>query len=136
VGQQRRVVDWGKFLVKASEEVGGKAEKLKSEVVKAPATSYSLPVTRRPSSWFGFRLRVYEAWRDLRAFFPGEYLDLESGLEAIWKRNWFSGFRFQVSGFVLRKWRGLMNRIFGHRVKGGFRSGKFTSREATLFDAQ
>jgi hypothetical protein len=35
---------------------------------------------------------------------------------------------------MLRKWGGLMNRIFGHRVKGCFRPGKFTSREATLFD--
>jgi hypothetical protein len=37
---------------------------------------------------------------------------------------------------VLRKWGGLMNQIFGHRVKGCFRPGKFTSREATLFDTR
>ncbi|MCX6963877.1 MAG: glycosyltransferase family 2 protein [Verrucomicrobia bacterium] len=101
-----------------------------------PATSYSLPFTHRPSAWFGFRLRAYEAWRDLGIFFPDGEAEVKNELQAIWKRNWFSGFRFQVSGFMLRKWGGLMNRIFGHRVKGGFRPGKFTSREKALFDAQ
>jgi GT2 family glycosyltransferase len=120
-GQQRRVVDWGKFLVKASEEVGGKAEKLKSEMLNAPATHYQLPVTATPSAWFGFRLRAYEAWRDLRAFFPGEYLDLETGLQAIWKRNGFSVFGFQVSGFLMRKLGGLKQRLVGHRWSRSFR---------------
>jgi hypothetical protein len=83
---------------------------------------------------FGFRLRAYAAWRDLEKFFPTEESELKNELQEIWKKNLFSGFRFQVSGFVLRKWGGLMNRIFGHRVKGCFRPGKFTSREATLFD--
>ena len=117
----------------------------------SPATSYAPPVTApqalsldsrpstldsstTPSSWFGFRLRAYEAWRDLGIFFPDGESEVKNELQAIWKRNWFSGFRFQVSGFMLRKWGGLMNRIFGHRVKGCFRPGKFTSREATLFD--
>jgi hypothetical protein len=101
-----------------------------------PAIRYSLPVTHRPSAWFGFRLRAYEAWRDLGNFFPGGEYELKNELQAIWRRNWFSGFGFRFSGFVLRKWGGLMNRIFGHRVKGCFRSGKFTSREATLFDTR
>ena len=101
-----------------------------------PATSYSLPFTHRPSAWFGFRLRAYEAWRDLEKFFPDGEDELKNELQAIWKRSRFSGFRFQVSGFVLRKWGGLMNQIFGHRVKGCFRPGKFTSREKALFDAR
>ena len=101
-----------------------------------PATSYSLPVTHRPSAWYGFRLRAYEAWRDLGIFFPDGEDELKNELQAIWKRSRFSGFRFQVSGFVLRKWGGLMNQIFGHRVKGCFRPGKFTSREKALFDAR
>jgi glycosyltransferase involved in cell wall biosynthesis len=101
-----------------------------------PATSYSLPVTHRPSAWFGFRLRTYEVWWDLGNFFPDGESEVKNELQAIWKRNWFSGLRFQLSGFVLRKWGGLMNQIFGHRVKGCFRPGKFTSREATLFDTR
>ena len=94
----------------------------------------TLDSSTTPSAWFGFRLRAYEAWRDLEKFFPEGESEVKNELQAIWKRNWFSGFRFQVSGFMLRKWGGLMNRIFGHRVKGCFRPGKFTSREATLFD--
>jgi hypothetical protein len=91
-----------------------------------PATSYSPLATApealtTPSAWFGFRLRAYEAWRDLRAFFPGEYLDLETGLQAIWKRNGFSVFGFQVSGFLMRKLGGLKQRLVGHRWSRSFR---------------
>ncbi|MCX6972906.1 MAG: glycosyltransferase family 2 protein [Verrucomicrobia bacterium] len=107
-----------------------------SDPASLPAISYSLPFTRRPSAWFGFRLRAYEAWRDLEKFFPNGEDQSKNDLQGIWKRNWFSGLRFEVSGFVLRKWGGLMNQIFGHRVKGCFRPGKFTSREKALFDAQ
>jgi glycosyltransferase involved in cell wall biosynthesis len=98
------------------------------------SNSATLDSSTPPAEWFGFRLRAYEAWRDLEKFFPDGEDELKNELQAIWKRNWFSGFRFQVSGFVLRKWGGLMNQIFGHRMKGCFRPGKFTSREATLFD--
>ncbi len=177
-GQRRRVVDWGKFLVKASEEVGGKAEKLKrvlttedtestegkfnqkqvcawagqagapesdplacelavspvsesltrsaSIPASSPATRHPSLATTTPSVWFGFRLRAYEAWRDLRAFFPGEYLDLETGLQAIWKRNGFSVFGFQVSGFLMRKLGGLKQRLVGHRWPSSFCSEMVT----------
>ena len=74
-----------------------------------------------PSAWFGFRLRAYVAWRDLRAFFPGEYLDLECGLERIWNRSRFSGLWFRVSSFILGKWGGLKDRIYGHRWPSSFR---------------
>jgi hypothetical protein len=72
----------------------------------------------------------------LRAFFPGEYLDLESGLEKVWKRNGFSGFGFQVSGFVLRKLGGLLQRLTGSRAKRSFRVGQFTEQEEGLFPKQ
>jgi hypothetical protein len=104
-----------------------------------PATSYSLLATApealtTPSAWFGFRLRAYEAWRDLRAFFPGEYLDLENGLEGIWKRSKLSNFRFQFSGFLIRKLGGLRQRIIGHRWPGSFRcqTASKTSLEALM----
>ena len=69
-----------------------------------PATSHSLLATApealtTPSAWFGFRLRAYEAWRDLERFFPDGETELKKELQGIWKKNWFSGFRFQVSGF-------------------------------------
>jgi len=99
-----------------------------------PTTSCSLTVTRRPSAWFGFRRRAYEAWWDLEKFFPEGEGELKKELQEIWRRSVFSGIGFRLSGFVLRKWGGMRSRIFGHRVKGCFRPGKFTSRVATLFD--
>jgi GT2 family glycosyltransferase len=99
----------------------------------SPDTRNSLLVTTTPSAWFGFRLRAYEAWRDLRDFFPGEYLDLERGLEDIWKRSKFSVFGFQCSVFLRRKWGGVMQRFKGHRVKRCFCVGGFSSREEGLF---
>ena len=93
-----------------------------------PATSYSLPVTHRPSACFGFRLRAYEAWRDLEKFFPTEEDGLKNELQGIWKRNSCSGFRFQVSGFLLRKLGGLKLRLFGYREHSSFWCGR-TSRQ-------
>jgi hypothetical protein len=84
-----------------------------------------LPATTTPSAWFGFRLRVYKAWRDLEKFFPDGEGELKNQLQGIWKRNWFSGFRFQVSGFVLRKLGGLKLRVLGYRENTSFRCGKF-----------
>ena len=93
----------------------------------SPATRYSLPVTSRPSAWFGFRLRAYEAWRDLEKFFPTEENELKNDLQGLWKRNWFSVFRFRVSGFALRKLGGLKLRVLGYRENTSFRCGKFSS---------
>jgi hypothetical protein len=76
---------------------------------------------------FGFRLRAYEAWRDLQKFFPAEEDELKNDLQGIWKRNWFSGFRFQVSGFMFRKLGGLKLRVLGYREHASFRCGKFSS---------
>jgi glycosyltransferase involved in cell wall biosynthesis len=106
-----------------------------SEPASLPATSYSLPVTYRPLAWFGFRLRAYEAWRDLERFFPHGEDELKNDLQGIWKRELFSGLSFQVLSFVFRKWGGLRSRIFGHRVKGCFRPGKFSSLGAALIAA-
>ena len=110
----------------------------------SPATSYAPPVTApqalsldsrpstldsstTPSAWFGFRLRAYEACRDLEKFFPGEETELKNDLQGIWKRNWFSASKFQVSGFALRKLGGLKLRVLGYRENTSFRCGKFSS---------
>jgi GT2 family glycosyltransferase len=97
-----------------------------------PATSYSLLATApevltTPSAWFGFRLRAYEAWRDLEKFFPHGEDELKNQLQGIWKGNWFSGFVFQVLGFILRKLGGLKLRVLGYREHASFRCGKFSS---------
>jgi glycosyltransferase involved in cell wall biosynthesis len=73
---------------------------------------------------FGFRLRAYEAWRDLEKFFPTEEDGLKNELQGIWKRNSCSGFRFQVSGFLLRKLGGLKLRLLGYREHSSFRCGR------------
>jgi GT2 family glycosyltransferase len=122
--QQRHAKEWARFLLKANQEVEEKAERLKSEVVKPPATSYSLPVTRRPSAWFGFRLRAYEGWRDLEKFFPEGEGELKKELKGIWKLSAFSVFSFQFSGFVLRKLGGLKQRVLGYREHASFRCGR------------
>lgn len=189
-GQRRRVVDWGRFLLKVKEEAAGRrkgafaeargreesnsAKYLTIEQDERAEAQYNqkqvgawtsqagadlsnpsaselerdcekiLPnltaigsaypsASISPSAWFGFRLRAYDAWRDLRAFFPGEYLDLESGLEKIWRRSRLSDFRFWFSGFIFRKIAGMMHRVIGSRVKRSFRVGQFTEREAGLF---
>jgi hypothetical protein len=98
----------------------------------SPATSHSLLATApealtTPSSCFGFRFRAYEAWRDLEKFFPAEEDELKNELQGIWKRNWFSGSKFQVSGFVLRKLGGLKLRVLGYREHASFRCSKFSS---------
>ena len=174
-GQRRRVVDWGRFLVKANQEVarkricltteitectedwfaqkqgcawtsqagasesGSLASKLAdSPVSESPTRSASAPdsspvthnpslATTTPSSWFGFRLRAYEAWRDLRAFFPAEESQLKNDLKRIWKKNSFSVFSFQFSGFLIRKLGGLKLRVLGYREHTSFRCRKFTS---------
>jgi hypothetical protein len=144
--QKRHAKEWAKFLLKANAEVASAGRSVHSKAIDAgrsaldsrpstgsrsPATSYSLLATApealtTPSAWFGFRLRAYEAWRDLRAFFPGEYLDLETGLQAIWKRSRVSVFGFQVSGFLMRKLGGLKQRLVGHRWPSSFCSEMVT----------
>ena len=92
-----------------------------------PATSCSLPFTHRPSAWFGFRLRAYEAWRDLEKFFPHGEGELKNELQGIWKKNRFSGLGFQVLGFVFRKLGGLKFRIMGYREHASFKCAEFSA---------
>lgn len=75
----------------------------------------AIDASTTPSAWFGFRLRAYESWRDLGRFFPDGERELKNELQGIWRKNGFSGFGFQFSGFVLRKWAGLKLRVLGYR---------------------
>jgi GT2 family glycosyltransferase len=88
------------------------------------SNSATLDSSTPPAEWYGFRLRAYEAWRDLEKFFPDEEDELENELQGIWTRNWFSGFRFQVSGFVFRKLGGVKLRIMGYREHASFKCGR------------
>ena len=95
-----------------------------------PATSYSLPVTTPPAEWYGFRLRAYEAWRDLEKFFPGEENELKENLERIFlqKRKFRKTeiLKYQAAGFLLRKLGGLRFQVLGYRENTSFRCGKFS----------
>jgi hypothetical protein len=95
-------------------------------VVLDPGLS-RLGATTPPAEWYAFRLRAYEAWRDLGRFFPDGEDELKNELQGIWKRNWFSSFGFQVLGFVFRKLGGLKLRVLGYREHGSFKCAKFSA---------
>jgi GT2 family glycosyltransferase len=138
--QRRHAKEWARFLLKAQEEVtsgewrvASKRTCLTTECTEntsptrsasgpdsLPATSYSLPGSHQPSAWFGFRLRAYEAWRDLEKFFPHGEDELKSELKRIWSRNSFSVFGFRFSGFLRRKLEGLKLRVLGYREQPSF----------------
>ena len=112
-GHVRRVTHWAKFLVKANEEVASADKAFNRD---------PLPVTTMPSSLFGFCLRAYEVWKDLLQLNERDR-DLEKALEKIWKRGMFSVLGLEVSSFLLSKWGGLKQRIFGHRWSSSFQCG-------------
>jgi hypothetical protein len=104
---------------------------------KLPVTSNSLLATApealtSPSAWFGFRLRAYEAWRDLERFFPGGEGELKKELKGIWRRSLFSGLGFQAAGFLLRKLAGVKLRVLGYREHNAFRCSKFTTPKRSM----
>ena len=80
---------------------------------------------------FGFRLRAYEAWRDLENFFPAEENELKANLERIFfqKRKFRKTeiLKYQVAGFLLRKLGGLKLRVLGYREQASFQCGKFSA---------
>jgi GT2 family glycosyltransferase len=110
----------------------------KAPKAPSPATSYSLLATApeaftTPSAWFGFRLRAYEAWRDLERFFPEGEGELKENLKRIFlgKRKFpkTEMLKYQAAGFLLRKLAGVKLRVLGHRVKGCFRATFMTQAE-------
>ena len=132
---------WGNQLADSKEFLEGQSQAgLQMDNQKDPTTrsANNLLASRKQSKnpvnfvnsvkkCFGFRLRAYQAWRDLEKFFPAEEDELKNELQGIWKRNWFSGSKFQVSGFALRKLGGLKLRVLGYRENTSFRCGKFSS---------
>jgi GT2 family glycosyltransferase len=113
---------------KGQPEVGGRSE---------PATRDSLPVTTAPSAWFGFRLRAYEAWRDLEKFFPGSEFDLKKNLEQLFlpnpKHQSSELLIYRLAGWWVRKVAGIKGLLTGSRVRRCFRAGKYGPKEEALF---
>jgi GT2 family glycosyltransferase len=95
------------------------------------SNSATLDSSTPPAEWYGFRLRAYEAWRDLEKFFPTEENELKENLERIFlqKRKFrkTETLKYQAAGFLLRKLGGLKLRVLGYRENTSFRCGKFSS---------
>jgi GT2 family glycosyltransferase len=95
------------------------------------SNSATLDSSTPPAEWYGFRLRAYEAWRDLEKFFPIEEDELKENLERIFlqKRKFrkTETLKYQAAGFLLRKLGGLKLRVLGYRENTSFRCGKYSS---------
>jgi hypothetical protein len=88
------------------------------------SNSATLDSSTPPAEWYGFRLRAYEAWRDLEKFFPIEEDELKENLERIFlqKRKFrkTETLKYQAAGFLLRKLGGLKFRVLGYREHQSF----------------
>lgn len=100
-----------------------------------PAMRDSLPVTTTPSAWFGFRLRAYEAWKDLEKFFPGSEEELKAKLSTLgrFESGKVERWKCELAGWWVRKVAGIRGLLTGSRAKSCFRSGKYGPKEEALF---
>ena len=87
-----------------------------------------------PVQWFGYRLRVYEAWQDLEKFFPGEKSELKENLQRIVlpmkKNRKVDMLIYKAAGFLIRKFGGLKQRILGHRWSVAYRCKSLSKQTA------
>ena len=95
-----------------------------------PVTRDSLPATqdpKDPSSWFGFRLRAYEAWKDLEKFFPSSEEELKAMLSKVgrFEGSKVAKWKYEIAGWWGRKVGGLKKRLFGYREHLVFRCGRY-----------
>ena len=126
--QKRHARDWARFLLKAEGE-------LADGIGQSSGSKES--VTTMPSAWFGFRLRAYEAWRDLEKFFPGSEFDLKKNLEQLFlpnpKHQSSELLIYRLAGWWVRKVAGIKGLLTGSRVRRCFRAGKYGPKEEALF---
>jgi glycosyltransferase involved in cell wall biosynthesis len=84
-----------------------------------------------PSRWSGFRQRVWQAAKDLKALTcDAEMEDLWRQLQAILGKH--SDSRFALRSWLARKWGGLQQRLVGRRGSSEFRMGPMTSAQWEL----
>jgi glycosyltransferase involved in cell wall biosynthesis len=141
--QKRVAKDYARFLLKAKNELAGDSiswpltrglsRRLgwQSSAGQKPATRDSPLVTKDPkdpSAWFGFRLRAYEAWKDLEKFFPDAEGELKAELSKVgrFEGSKVARWKYELAGWWGRKVGGLKKRIFGYRENRSFRCEKFT----------
>ena len=129
--QKRHARDWARFLLKAEGELadgGGQMAEVGGRRSEA---------SRSAAAWFGFRLRAYEAWRDLEKFFPGSEFDLKKNLEQLFlpnpKHRSTDLLKYRFSGWWVRKVAGIKGLLTGSRVRRCFRAGKYGPKEEALF---
>jgi len=94
-----------------------------------PSTRDSLPVTTAPSAWFGFRLRAYEAWKDLEKFFPGSEEELKAKLSTVgrFESGKVERWKCELAGWWGRKLGGGRKRLLGHRESRAFRCKRYAN---------
>lgn len=119
--QRRMALDWAEYLVRAHEEVVRWAGE------KSTTDGHGCGLRTAPSAWFGYRLRVYEAWKDLEKFFPGEQEELKAklselgGLDGGKMKKW----RYDAAGWWVRKAGGVKKRLSGYREHRVFRCARY-----------
>lgn len=112
-GSTKRLVEWGRFLVKA--------DRL--------CTEYK----RNPASWFGFQKRAYSVYGELKFLeFEGKAA-LLSELGKLFKPG--LGFFYMLTGFLGQKRQGLEMRLTGNRGPRTLRIGALSDRQKEQIQA-
>ncbi|HBJ34691.1 MAG TPA: hypothetical protein DDZ51_08000 [Planctomycetaceae bacterium] len=138
--QRGMACSWARYLLSANEEVcerGGYNASVQSSIRNYGERSEIARHAMVPSQWFGFRLRTYEAHKDLENFFPHEHNDLKASL----KRIHFARceavnqyrYTYELSGWWHRKLSGVRERLRGVRARSCFRAQRFSEQDAALF---
>ena len=109
-GRQKFRVDWGRYLLYARDEVAKKHED--------------------PAKWFGFRLRAWDAWEELRHFGAHEAYGVVNELEEIW--NIWPNYIYRMERFLKQKKAGLKIRLFGSREGSAAKMGHLTNFQKEL----
>lgn len=138
--QRKMALHWAEYLVRGHEDVTSGMWRVTSQ--NKPVTRDSLPATTTPSAWFGFRLRAYEAWKDLEKFFPGEEGELKAKLSEVGRfdgakvgrcgglkvRRW----KYEMAGWWGRKVGGIKKRLMGYREHRVFRCARYSPGDLKL----
>ncbi|NBD37252.1 MAG: glycosyltransferase [Verrucomicrobia bacterium] len=103
-GLRNRIVEWGRFLLKAA------------ELCRSP--------DREPEKWFGFRQRVSLTAREASAFNDEEARAVVKELRALYPRSWELPLR--IFTWFGRKVAGLDKRLRGRRGSAAFCFGELT----------
>jgi len=121
--QTRVAKDYARFLLKAKNECSVFSVQCSAK----PNTHYPSLLTRKPSSWFGFRLRAYEAWKDLEKFFPSSEEELKAMLSKVgrFEGSKVAKWKYEAAGWWGRKLGGLRKRLIGYREHRVFRCGRY-----------